>query len=410
MLILEPMRDALRALRVNILRSALTTLGIMIGVGAVIVMVAVGAGAQAQVAEIINSMGADLIYIFPGTSTTRGLRLGAGTVSTLTEEDGLAIKKEIPEVQVVAPYIRGRGQIILGNANWNTSILGVTPEFFEARDWAVADGRGIVPEDLRGNNKVLILGNTVAQNLGSGSQPTGSLVRLNRVPFTVIGLLSPKGYSMGGWDQDDTVLIPMPIARTRVLGERALSGQLVSGIAVKVKSAELVAHVENEIRELLRQRHRLRPGEENDFWIRNQAEALESRAQSSRTMSLLLAAVASVSLVVGGIGIMNIMLVSVTERTREIGLRMAVGARRRDILSQFLTEAALLSMIGGMVGILLGVLGSLAFTAFGEWPAMIKFEAILIAFSVSAAVGLFFGFYPARTASRLDPIEALRRE
>ena len=410
MMLLEPMRDALRALRVNILRSALTTLGIMIGVGAVIVMVAVGAGAQAQVAEIINSMGADLIYIFPGTSTTRGLRLGAGTVSTLTEEDGLAIKKEIPEVQVVAPYIRGRGQIILGNANWNTSILGVTPEFFEARDWTVADGRGIVPEDLRGNHKVLILGNTVAQNLGSGSHPTGSLVRLNRVPFTVIGLLSPKGYSMGGWDQDDTVLIPMSIARTRVLGERALSGQLVSGIAVKVKSAELVAHVENEIRELLRQRHRLRPGEENDFWIRNQAEALESRAQSSRTMSLLLAAVASVSLVVGGIGIMNIMLVSVTERTREIGLRMAVGARRRDILSQFLTEAALLSMIGGLVGILLGVLGSLAFTAFGEWPAMIKFEAILVAFSVSAAVGLFFGFYPARTASRLDPIEALRRE
>ncbi len=410
MMVFEPMRDALRALRVNILRSALTTLGIMIGVGAVIVMVAVGAGAQAQVAEIINSMGADLIYIFPGTSTTRGLRLGAGSVSTLTEEDGLAIRKEIPEVQVVAPYIRGRGQIILGNANWSTSILGITPEFFDARDWGVADGRGIVPEDLRGSNKVLILGHTVAQNLGGGSHPTGSLVRLNRVPFTVIGLLEAKGYSMGGWDQDDTVLIPMSIARTRVLGERALSGQLVSGIAVKVKSPELVAHVEKEIRELLRQRHRLRPGEENDFWIRNQAEALESRAQSSRTMSLLLAAVASVSLVVGGIGIMNIMLVSVTERTREIGLRMAVGARRRDILSQFLTEAALLSMIGGLVGILIGVLGSVAFSAFGEWPATIKAEAILVAFSVSAAVGIFFGYYPARKAARLDPIEALRRE
>ncbi len=410
MMVLEPLRDALRSLRVNILRSALTTLGIMIGVGAVIVMVAVGAGAQAQVAEIINSMGADLIYIFPGTSTTRGLRLGAGTVSTLTEEDGLAIKKEIPEVQVVAPYIRGRGQIVLGNANWNTSILGITPEFFEARDWGVADGRVIVPEDLRGSNKVLILGNTVAQNLGGGSQPAGSLVRLNRVPFTVIGLLEAKGYSIGGWDQDDTVLIPMSIARTRVLGERALSGQLVSGIAVKVRSPELVAHVEQELRELLRQRHRLRPGEESDFWIRNQAEALESRARSSRTMSLLLAAVASVSLVVGGIGIMNIMLVSVTERTREIGLRMAVGARRRDILSQFLTEAALLSMIGGLVGILIGVLGSMAFTAFGEWPATIRFEAILVAFSVSAAVGIFFGFYPARKAARLDPIEALRRE
>ena len=410
MMVFEPARDALRALQVNILRSVLTTLGIIIGVAAVIVMVAVGAGAQAEVAEIINSMGADLIYIFPGTSTTRGLRLGAGTVSTLTEEDGQAIQKEIAEVRVVAPYIRGRGQIIFGNSNWNTSILGVTPEFFEARDWGVADGRAIAPEDLRGSSKVLILGNTVAQNLNVGSHPAGSIVRLNRVPFSVIGLLEPKGYSIGGWDQDDTVLIPMPIARTRVLGERALSGQLVSGIAVKVKSPEWVGYVEKEIRELLRQRHRLRPGEENDFWIRNQAEALESRARSSRTMSLLLAAVASVSLIVGGIGIMNIMLVSVTERTREIGLRMAVGARRRDILSQFLTEAAALSMIGGVIGILLGVLGSLAFTAFGEWPAEIKPAAIVVAFSVSAAVGIFFGYYPARKASRLDPIEALRRE
>jgi putative ABC transport system permease protein len=410
MMIFEPARDALRALRVNIMRSVLTTLGIIIGVAAVIVMVAVGAGAQAEVSEIINSMGADLIYIFPGTSTTRGLRLGAGTVSTLTEEDGQAIKKEIPEVQVVAPYIRGRGQIIFGNANWNTSILGVTPEFFDARDWGVADGRTIASEDLRGSSKVLILGNTVGQNLNVGSHPAGSIVRLNRVPFTVIGLLAAKGYSMGGWDQDDTVLIPMSIARTRVLGERALSGQLVSGMAVKVRSPEWVGYVEKEIQQLLRQRHRLRPGEDNDFWIRNQAEALESRAKSSRTMSLLLAAVASVSLVVGGIGIMNIMLVSVTERTREIGLRMAVGARRRDILSQFLTEAAALSMIGGVIGILLGVLGSMAFTAFGEWPAMIKVESIVVAFSVSAAVGIFFGFYPARKASRLDPIEALRRE
>ena len=256
----------------------------------------------------------------------------------------------------------------------------------------------------------MLLGNTVAQNLLPEEDPTGSVLRVNRVPFKVAGLLQAKGYSMGGWDQDDLVLIPMGPARKKVLGGRALSGRLVSGIAVKVKSAELVSSAEREIRELLRQRHRLRPNQENDFWIRNQAEALESRAASSRTMALLLAAVASVSLVVGGIGIMNIMIVSVTERTREIGLRMAIGARRRDILAQFLTEAVALSMIGGLIGVLLGVGGSAAFTAMGDWPAVVYPEAVLVAFSVSAVVGIFFGFYPARKASRLDPIEALRRE
>jgi putative ABC transport system permease protein len=236
------------------------------------------------------------------------------------------------------------------------------------------------------------------------------MVRINRVPFKVAGVLQAKGFSMGGWDQDDLVLIPMATARKKVLGARAPSGQLVNGIAVKVKSPELVAGAVNEIRELLRQRHRLRPSQENDFWIRNQVEALETRAESSRTMSLLLAAVASVSLIVGGIGIMNIMIVSVTERTREIGLRMAVGARRKDILMQFLTEAVALSMIGGLIGILLGIAGSLAFTAFGEWPAILQPNAVAIAFSVSAVVGVFFGFYPARKASRMDPIDALRRE
>ena len=410
MTIVEPVRDACRALRVNILRSVLTTLGIIIGVGAVIVMVSVGAGAQEQVADIINSMGADLIYVFPGTTTAARIRQGTGSLPTLTEEDAEAIQKEIVEVEVVAPYIRGRGQIISGNSNWSTTILGVTPEYFEAREWGLENGRAIAAEDFRGNVKTVLLGNTVAQNLLPEEDPTGSVLRVNRVPFKVAGLLQAKGYSMGGWDQDDLVLIPMGPARKKVLGGRALSGRLVSGIAVKVKSAELVSSAEREIRELMRQRHRLRPNQENDFWIRNQAEALESRAASSRTMALLLAAVASVSLVVGGIGIMNIMIVSVMERTREIGLRMAIGARRRDILAQFLTEAVALSMIGGLIGVLLGVGGSAAFTAMGDWPAVVYPEAVLVAFSVSAVVGIFFGFYPARKASRLDPIEALRRE
>jgi putative ABC transport system permease protein len=409
MMLLESIRDAFRALRINILRSVLTTLGIIIGVAAVIVMVAVGAGAQAQVAEIINSMGADLLYIFPGSTTAR-VRLGAGSLPTLSEDDAEAIQKEIPEVQAVAAYLRGRGQMVSGNQNWSTSILGVTPEFLEAREWRLQNGKLFAAEEFRGNSRLVLVGQTVAQNLFPGQDPSGTVVRINRIPFQVAGVLQPKGYSMGGWDQDDLILIPMAPARKKVLGERALSGRLVNGIAVKVKSPELVPRAEKEIRELLRQRHRLRSGQENDFWIRNQSEALETRAESSRTMSVLLAAVASVSLLVGGIGIMNIMIVSVTERTREIGLRMAVGARRHDILTQFLTEAVALSMTGGCIGVLLGVAGSMAFSAFGDWPAIIPPSAGALAFTVSAAVGVFFGFYPARKASRLDPIEALRRE
>jgi putative ABC transport system permease protein len=409
MMLFEFVRDAFRALRVNILRSVLTSLGIIIGVGAVIVMVAVGSGARAQVAEMINSMGADLLYVFPGSTTAR-VRLGAGSLPTLSEEDAEAIQKEILEVGVAAAYLRGRGQIISGNQNWSTAIVGVTPEYFEARAWSLANGERVAAEEFRGTSKVVLVGNTVAQNLFPGQDPSGALLRINRVPFKIAGVLQAKGYSMGGWDQDDLVFIPMSPARKKVLGERALSGRLVNGIAVKIKAPELVASAEKEIRELLRQRHRLRPSQENDFWIRNQAEALETRAESSRTMALLLAAVASVSLTVGGIGIMNIMIVSVTERTREIGLRMAVGARRHDILMQFLTEAVALSMIGGCIGILLGLAGSMAFSAFGDWPAIVQPSAIGLAFTVSAAVGIFFGFYPARKASRLDPIEALRRE
>ena len=409
MMLFEPMRDAFRALRINILRSVLTTLGIIIGVGAVIVMVSIGVGAQAQVEDIISSMGADVLYVFPGSTLGRA-RMGTGSLPTLTEDDAEAIQKEIPEIQVAAPYIRGWRQIIFGNQNWHTLIMGVPPEYFEAREWGLQNGRIFPAEDFRSNSKVVLLGNTVAQNISPGQDLTGSVIRIHRVPFKVAGLLEAKGYSLGGWDQDDLVLIPMAPARKKVLGERALSGRLVSGIAVKVKSPEHVSQVDKEIHNLLRQKHRLRSNQQNDFWTRNQTEALESRAESSRTMSLLLAAVASVSLIVGGIGIMNIMIVSVTERTREIGLRMAVGARRRDILSQFLTEAVALSMTGGLLGILVGVGGSMGFSAFGDWPAILQPSAIGIAFTLSGAVGVFFGFYPARKASLLNPIEALRRE
>jgi putative ABC transport system permease protein len=404
------MRDALRSLRINILRSVLTTLGIIIGVAAVIVMVSVGAGAEARVMELINSLGSNLIYVRAGTTTSGGVRLGAGSLPTITEEDAEAIEREVPEVQVAAPFIRGTGQVVFGNLNWSTAIYGTTAGYFEAREWNVSEGRIFSADDMRSAAKVVLIGRTVAANLFPGQNPLGQTIRIKRVPFEVIGLLEAKGQTQWGTDQDDVVFIPLATARKRVLGDRALGGGLVDTIMVKARSLEQVSPMEEQVKELLRQRHRLRPGQDDDFSIRNLAQVLETQAESSRAMGLLLAAVASVSLIVGGIGIMNIMLVSVTERTREIGLRMAVGARRRDILFQFLTEAVTLCMIGGLIGILLGLGGAMAFTAFGKWPAIIPPEAIAVAFSVSAAVGIFFGFYPARKASRMSPIEALRRE
>ena len=410
MMILEPVRDALRALRVNILRSVLTTLGIIIGVAAVIVMVSVGAGAEAKVANLINSLGSNLIYVSPGTTTAGGIRLGTGSLPTTTEDDAEAIQRDVPEAQIVSCTVRGAGQVVFGNLNWSTVIYGVTPDYLEAREWEIENGRGLTPEDNKGSAKVIILGQTVANNLFPGQDPVGQVIRITRVPAEVIGVLKPKGQSLGGQDLDDAVFVPLSTARKKVLGGRSRSGRLVGAIVIKARSPELVSVVENQTRDLLRQRHRLRSNQDDDFSIRNLAQVLETQAESSRAMALLLAAVASVSLIVGGIGIMNIMLVSVTERTREIGLRMAVGARSRDILAQFLTEAVALAMIGGLIGITLGVAVSLTFTAFGKWPAIIKPASAVLAFSVSAAVGIFFGFYPARKASQLNPIEALRRE
>ena len=403
-------RIAVRALRVNKLRSALTMLGIVIGVGAVITMVAVGAGAQARVAEQIQSLGSNMIIVLSGSITTGGVRMGSGSQLTITEDDAWAIQREVRTVTAAAPTSRGSAQIVYGNLNWATSVQGVTGEFFSAREWDVVDGRLFSQEEVEGAAKVALIGQTVAGNLFGESDPLGPVIRIRNVPFGVIGVLQRKGQTTFGQDQDDTVLIPLSTAKRKVLGSSQANARAVGSIAVKVTDARAMPDAEQEIRGLLRQRHRLQAFQDDDFWIRNLTEVLQSQEASSRVLTWLLAAIASVSLLVGGIGIMNIMLVSVTERTREIGLRMAVGARGRDILVQFLVEAVTLSLLGGLLGIALGLGGSCAIAYFAQWRTLVSVEAVAVAFAFSAAVGVFFGFYPARQASRLNPIDALRYE
>ena len=410
MSIWQSVRIAGRALRVNKLRSALTMLGIIIGVAAVIAMVGVGAGAQARVAEQIQSLGSNLIIVLSGSVTSSGIRLGTGSQLTISEDDAAAIAREIPLVQAAAPSVRGTAQVVYGNLNWATSIQGVTPDYFEARDWPVTDGRAITPEDVDGAAKIALVGQTTALNLFGESDPLGQIIRIKKVPFTVVGVLSRKGQNSWGQDQDDVMLIPISTAKKKVLGVSQANPRSVGSISIKVRADEDMIEAEEQIRALLRQRHRLQPFQDDDFWLRNLSEVLQTQEESSRVMTYLLAAIASVSLLVGGIGIMNIMLVSVTERTREIGLRMAVGARRRHILLQFLIEAITLSLIGGIIGIALGLGGSRAISYFAEWRTLVNPESIVIAFGFAAGIGIFFGFYPARKASRLDPIEALRYE
>ena len=407
---LASIRIALRALRVNKLRSMLTMLGIIIGVAAVIIMIAIGAGAQARVEEQIKALGSNLIMLLPGSVTAGGVRMGSGSRNALTEDDSYAIQREIADVQASAPQLRGTGQVVAGNNNWSTVFYGITPEYFEARNWVIASGKGFDPADLTGAAKVALLGETVMRNLFGDADPIGQVIRIRKVPFTVIGTLERKGQSLMGQDQDDVILMPISTARNRVLGGGAARQRTVGAIFVKVREGADVAETEGEIRTLLRQRHRLQAGADDSFTLRNLSEVLAAREESSRIMTLLLAAVASVSLLVGGIGIMNIMLVSVTERTREIGLRMAVGARARDILAQFLVEAVTLALIGGLLGIALGIAGSFGIAHFADWRVEMRPDSVLLAVSFAAAVGVFFGFYPARKASRLLPIEALRYE
>ncbi len=407
---LQSVRIALRSLRVNKLRSALTMLGIIIGVGAVIAMVAVGAGASARVAEQIQSLGSNLIIVLSGSVTAGGVRIGQGSQLTITEDDSAAIAREVPAVQVSAPSVRGNAQVVFGNLNWYTGVQGVTADYFEARDWMVINGRPIGPEDVDGATKVALLGQTTALNLFGDIDAFGQIIRIKKVPFTVIGLLDRKGQNSWGQDQDDIVLIPISTAKKKVLGKSNSNPRAVGAISVKIRAGEDMSEAEIQLRELLRQRHRLQPNQDDDFNVRNLSEILQTQEESSKVMTYLLAAIASVSLLVGGIGIMNIMLVSVTERTREIGLRMAVGARGRDILGQFLIEAVTLSLIGGVIGIAAGLGGAEALSYFAEWRTLVAPGAIALAFGFAAAVGVFFGFYPARKAARLDPIEALRYE
>jgi len=403
-------RIALRALAANKLRSALTMLGIIIGAAAVIVMTAVGAGAQARVAEQIQSLGSNLLLIVSGGTTAGGARTGLGSTLTISEDDAAAIAREVPGTTTAA-VLRGVVQAIAGNQNWSTVVFGTTQDYLAIREWKLAAGRFYDAADQAGAAKVCLIGRTVARQLFGDANPVGESIRIRRVPFTVIGLLESKGQTMLGTDQDDTILMPIETARSRVIGTPNLAKQKsVGAIWVQVAEGGDMKAAEEQVRALLRQRHRIQPGQPDDFSVRNLEDIASAQEASGRTLAILLAAIASVSLVVGGIGIMNIMLVSVTERTREIGLRMAVGARARDILGQFLVEAATLSLLGGLIGIALGVAASLAIAEFADWRIQLSLPSALLAAAFAFATGVFFGYYPARKAARLDPVEALRYE
>jgi putative ABC transport system permease protein len=409
MTMMEAIREALSALRAHKLRSALTMLGMVIGVAAVIAMVAIGGGARDRVLAQVQSLGANLFIVLPGNVTQGGVRLGLGASSSLTEDDARAIEAEVPSVQVTAPNSRTRTQVVAGGNNWFTEVVGVDLGWFEAREWPIASGRLFEPEETARGAQVVILGQTVARNLfGEGVDPIGETVRIRAVPFTVIGVMVSKGQSMMGQDQDDTSFVPLPTIRQRLVGVNRANARSVGVIHVKIRQGESMTQAEDDIRQLLRQRHRLQPGQEDDFQIRNLTEIANTAAGAATTLSLLLAAVAAISLAVGGIGIMNIMLVSVTERTREIGLRLAVGARRRDVMRQFLIEATSLAAIGGVIGILVGLGAAFAVSARFGWPLLVEPQSILGAVLFSGLVGVFFGWYPAKRASLLDPITALR--
>jgi putative ABC transport system permease protein len=405
---LASLRIALRALMVNKMRSILTMLGIIIGVSAVIAMIAVGSGAKARIAEQIASMGSNLLIVLSGSSTSGGMRWGSGTVPTLTVDDAKAILSEVPAVKYVAPNLSGVAQVVYGNQNWSTNVNGTTPEVLDIREWPVVSGRPFTQQDVDGATKVCLLGKTVVDNLFGGMDPIGQIIRIKKVPFTVVGVLGSKGQTTFGQDQDDTIFVPLTTAQKRLFGMQFPG--MVRVIAVQAKEPELMKEAEDQINALLRQRHRIQPSQENDFTVRNLTEVMASAQQSANVMSLLLGAIASISLIVGGIGIMNIMLVSVTERTREIGIRIAVGAKSKDILLQFLIESLVLSLIGGILGISIGIGGTLILSTFTQWPTLLSIQSIFLAFFFAGSVGVFFGFYPARKASLLDPIEALRYE
>ncbi len=402
---LATIRVALRALRRNKLRTALTMLGIIIGVAAVIAMISIGNGAKAQVEERIANLGENVILILSGNTSRAGVRSGLGGSPTLTVDDAEAIEREVSGITAISPEVRTTTQVIAGNQNWNTLVLGESPDYLEIRQWQIDDGSFFTDQDVRGANKVALIGSTVADQLFGDESPVGQTIRIKQVPFVVVGSLATKGFSVTGSDQDDVVIIPYTSAMKRVTGTIAMRA-----INVQVERPDIIETVQQEITNLLQQRHRIQEDRDDDFVVRNQQEIADAATATSRTMTVLLAGIASVSLVVGSIGIMNIMLVSVTERTREIGIRRAVGARSRDILRQFLVEAITLSTIGGLVGVGLGIATSRIVSSVAQWPTLTSPESIVAAFVVSGAIGIFFGFYPARKASELDPIDALRYE
>jgi len=396
---------AYRALRRNKMRSVLTALGIIIGVGAVIAMVGIGNGAKAQVEAQIASLGENVILIFSGSTTSSGIRTGWGGAGTLKIENAEAIRREVPGVIGVSEEVVSTTQVAAGNQNWFTRIFGESADYFDIRQWPLADGAPFTAQDVRGANKVCVIGRTTATQIYGNENPIGQILRIKNVPFTITGVLTPKGLSPQGVDQDDIVVMPYTSAMKRVIG-----GTNLRNINVQIGDPGQIAAAQQQIITLLRQRHNIRPGRDDDFTVRTQQEIAEAATATSRVMTVLLGAIAGVSLVVGGIGIMNIMLVSVTERTREIGVRMAVGAHGTDILTQFLIEAVTLSSVGGVIGIICGIGVSALLSIYAHWPTLISIGSIAIAFLFSAAVGVFFGFYPARKAAALDPIEALRYE
>ncbi|MBI5682679.1 MAG: ABC transporter permease [Deltaproteobacteria bacterium] len=392
----------------NKMRSALTMLGIIIGVGAVIAMIAVGSGARVQVAKEIESMGTNLLMVLSGATTSGGIRMGMGTQPTLTADDARTIREELSSVAFAAPLHSGTAQIVYGNQNWSTVVHGTTPEIFEVREWQTISGRVFTQKELDGAAKTSVIGQTVAENLFGAEDPIGKIVRIKKVPFAVIGILAKKGQSPMGQDQDDAIYVPLSTLQKKIFGTPFPGAVRI--IYIKAVSKDMLNEAENDIRELLRQRHHIISGKEDDFSIRNLTDIMSASEKASQTMAILLGAIASVSLIVGGIGIMNIMLVSVTERTKEIGIRMAVGAKGMDILMQFLIEAVVLALIGGMIGILIGIIGSKIVAYVTGWNILISLWSISLAFGFSSIIGIFFGFYPAKRASRLNPVECLRYE
>ncbi|HEX7075009.1 MAG TPA: ABC transporter permease [Hyphomicrobiaceae bacterium] len=401
---------ALSALRTNLLRSVLTTLGIIIGVGSVIIMVAVGSGATSEIDKQIASLGSDMLVVYPGASRVRGRSAGAGTTLPLSERDLQAIRDKVPDVVAISGYLQGSAPVVYGNMNWTTSIGGIHDQYLTVRDWPLAEGRELTPQDVMSGARVAIIGQTVAEKLFGGGDPIGAGIRIKNVPFEVIGVLSSKGQSSFGRDQDDIIFLPITAARGRIVGRSQVVNDQVGQIYVKFDPRADLKVAQEDVEIVLRERRRIRPGAEDDFNVRNLAEFLKARTAALSTMSWLLGATSAISLIVGGIGIMNIMLVSVTERTREIGLRMAVGGRRRDILTQFLVEAVTLSLLGGIIGVAIGI-GGAAIVAFSaEWPILINAQAVMVAMAAAGMTGILFGFFPARRAAMLNPIDALRSE